>query len=299
MFSPVLAGGCAASTCCRATPHDLTGHKLEPVKSSIVRSRFRLKALLRADAKRRCSASWDRESRAVAALRPAGYSSGRGDCARGGCSARRWGSLAGGCLSCAGRAVLSECPAFDHACLCGFLAVSYVRSRLLFAACAPNRTACGMFRSCSAVGRDRHSCVLGCRAVIELGWFTSGLRVSLWRSRRVTGTWGTELRGGRGWRRGACASLRNRIGLAMLSAGSTLGLRAPDCAKESSTLWTLLRGWPSEEVRFTRRGCVGAGSPRRHPGTIGDLTGSDKRRPHCGWPGRSCGRSNIAVRTIA
>ena len=135
MFSPVLAGGCAASTCCRATPHDLTGHKLEPVKSSIVRSRFRLKALLRADAKRRCSASWDRESRAVAALRPAGYSSGRGDCARGGCSARRWGSLAGGgCLSCAGRAVLSECPAFDHACLCGFLAVSYVRSRLLFAA---------------------------------------------------------------------------------------------------------------------------------------------------------------------
>ena len=101
---------------------------------------------------------------------------------------------------------------------------------------------------------------------------------------------GTELRGGRGWRRGLCASLRNRIGLVSLSAGRTLGLRAPDCAKESSTLWTL----------FTlRRGCVGAGSPRRHPGTIGDLTGSDKRRPHCGWPGRSCGRSNIAVRTIA
>ena len=39
---------------------------------------------------------------------------------------------------------------------------------------------------------------------------------------------GTELRGGRGWRRGACASLRNRIGLVMLSAGSTLGLRAPN-----------------------------------------------------------------------
>ena len=110
---------------------------------------------------------------------------------------------------------------------------------------------------------------------------------------------GTELRGGRGWRRGACASLRNRIGLVSLSAGRTLGLRAPDCAKESSTLWTLLRGWPSEEVRFARRGCVGADSPRHHPGTIGDLTGSDKRRPHCGWPGRSCGRSNIAVRTIA
>ena len=39
---------------------------------------------------------------------------------------------------------------------------------------------------------------------------------------------GTELRGGRGWRRGACALLRRRIGLDMLSAGSTLGLRAPN-----------------------------------------------------------------------
>ena len=73
---------------------------------------------------------------------------------------------------CACHTFLSECLAFG--------------SRLLFAACAPNRTACGMFRSCSAVGRDRHSCVLGCRAVIGLGWFTSGLYVSLWRSRRRT-----------------------------------------------------------------------------------------------------------------
>ena len=54
-------------------------------------------AYVRADAKRRCSASWDRESRAVAALRPAGYSSGRGDCARGGCSAGRCGSLGMSC----------------------------------------------------------------------------------------------------------------------------------------------------------------------------------------------------------
>ena len=54
--------------------------------------------------------------------------------------------------------------------------------------------------------------------------------------------------------------LRNRIGLVVLSAGRTLGLRAPDCAKESSTLWTL----------FTlRRGCVGAYT-RRHPGTRKD-----------------------------
>ena len=168
--------------------------------------------------------------------------------------------------------------------------------------------------------------------------------------------------GERGWRRGLCAFLRSRIGVAALSAGSTLGLRAPDCAKESnveaalpplwtlftlrrgcvgaysrplcvfaqahwpwslsagstlglrapdcakesSTLWTLLRGWPSEKVRFTRRGCVGAYTRRRHPGTrkdppnsnlwfggsgciaiistrtIGDLPDSDL------WSGRSC-----------
>ena len=35
------------------------------------------------------------------------------------------------------------------------------------------------------------------------------------------------------------AFLREPIGFDMFSAGSTLGLRAPDCAKESSTLWTL------------------------------------------------------------
>ena len=51
---------------------------------------------------------------------------------------------------------------------------------------APNRTACDMFRSYSAVGRDRHACVLDGRAVIGLGGFISGLRVSLWRSRQRT-----------------------------------------------------------------------------------------------------------------
>ena len=45
--------------------------------------------------------------------------------------------------------------------------------------------------------------------------------------------------GVRSRRRGVRTLLRNHIGFAMLSAGSTLGLRAPDCAKESSTLWTL------------------------------------------------------------
>ena len=41
-----------------------------------------------------------------------------------------------------------------------------------------------------------------------------------------------------------------RIGLAVLSAGSTLGLNVEAALRP---LWTLFRGWPSERVRFTRR----------------------------------------------
>ena len=62
-------------------------------------------------------------------------------------------------------------------------------------------------------------------AVICLCGFTSGLDVFLWRSRRVTGVRRTGIRGRR---RGLCAFLRKHIGLVMLSAGSTLGLRAPN-----------------------------------------------------------------------
>ena len=93
--------------------------------------------------------------------------------------------------------------------------------------------------------------------------------------------------------RGACTLLRGHIGLAMLSAGSTLGATRPQtCAKESSTLWTLFRGWPSEKVRFTHRGCVGADSLRRHPGTRVDPTGSNL------WPGGSCCTEMIPIRSI-
>ena len=115
----------------------------------------------------------------------------------------------------------------------------------------------------------------GAGAVICLGGFTSSLYVYLWRSRRGyrrRGNAGNGRTGLRGWRRGTCALLRRHIGFVMLSAGSTLGLRAPDCAKESSTLWTL----------FTlRRGCVGAYSRRRRPGTRKAPPGSDL------WPGGS------------
>ena len=86
------------------------------------------------------------------------------------------------------------------------------------------------------------------------------------------------------------AFLRDRIGFAVFSAGSPLGAARPQtCAKESSTLWTLLRGWTSGKVRFARRGWGGADSRRRHPGIRKDPPGSDKRRPHCGWPdGSGC-----------
>ena len=157
-------------------------------------------------------------------------------------------------------------------------------------------------------GRDRHSRVLGVSVWLSaFGRFTSGLVVSLWRSRRgyrgaEDGDTGLAARplcvfAQAHWRccafrreyvgaprpkpapkslrlsglssrcggvvlvrvRGLCALLCGRIGLAMLSAGSTLGLRTPDCAKESNVeaalppLWTL----------FTlRRSCVGADSRR-------------------------------------
>ena len=116
-------------------------------------------------------------------------------------------------------AFLLRCFMFDHACCLPHSAKQNGLRNIAF-----------LFRrgSRSPVARSRIVDM-----VIELCRFTSGLYVSLWRSRRVTETWGTELRGGRGWRRGACASLRNRIGLAMLSAGSTLGQNAEAALRAS------------------------------------------------------------------
>ena len=190
---------------------------MRPVRPAAYWSRtgfLRIRAVFRADAAICHSFSGDRELWAVAALRLAGFSAGRGDCARGGRSARRGGSRAGLCSSCAGRAILSECrvfvrahhaflsecrvfvrahhaflsecrvfvcahhaflsecPAFDHA--------------VLFAAYAPNRTACGMLRSYSAGSRSPFVRSRIASAIIEGGWFTSGLRVFWRRSRRRT-----------------------------------------------------------------------------------------------------------------
>ncbi len=52
---------------------------------------------------------------------------------------------------------------------------------------ATNRTACDTLRSYSAGSRSPFARSRGVGAVICLGGFTSGLAVSLWRSRRVTG----------------------------------------------------------------------------------------------------------------
>ena len=97
-------------------------------------------------------------------------------------------------------------------------------SRLLFAACAPNRTACDMFRSYSRVGRDRHSHVLG--SSIWLSNFVSSLRDCAFLSGDPDGE--RRGRGERSRQRGVSALLRDRIGFAVFSAGSPLGLRAPN-----------------------------------------------------------------------
>ena len=120
---------------------------------------------------------------------------------------------------------------------------------------APNRTACGVLRSYSA-GRDRHLCVLA--VLVRLSSLAGSLRVCAFICGDLDGVAGDTGDAGNGatggWRRGLYALLRNHIGFAVLSAGSTLGATRPQtCAKESSTLWTL----------FTlRRGCVGANT---HP----------------------------------
>ena len=168
-------------------------------------------------------------------LRPAGFSSGRGDCARGG-NVLRGGEVLSKCLSSGSRRSYVSIGMFFVCLMPVIRSYRYVLRSITPAVCriAPNRTACDMLRSYSAVGRDRHSCVLGCRVVIGLCWFTSGLRVFWRRSRRGNeGTRGTEAAR-------QSAFLRDHIGFAAFSAGSPLGAARPQtCAKESSTLWTL------------------------------------------------------------
>ena len=128
-------------------------------------------------------------------------------------SARRCGSVAAfGVRFASVLAALSRCFAFG--------------SRLLFVSRQTGRLAI----ACVPIppGRDRHSCVLA--VLVRLSAFVGSLRACTFLCGDLDGvprTLGTE-NGERGWRRGLCASLRKHIGFAVLSAGSTLGLRAPN-----------------------------------------------------------------------
>ena len=129
------------------------------------------------------------------------------------------------------RAVLSECLAFVLRLSCIPIEMSCVRSRLLFAACAPNRTACDMFRSYSAVGRDRHSCVLECSDDYPALWVHFGLARFL--AAIPTGARGDAGDGGgAAWVR-FCVII---LALRRFPRGVRWGLRAPKPAPKSLRL---------------------------------------------------------------
>ena len=147
-------------------------------------------------------------------LRLAGYSSGTGVCARGGCSARLCVPVAALCHRLmAGLTVLSRRFASAHGwpyssvaafCLgsrptlrscrgalpsahgwpCGSVAALCHRLTPVFFLLEEKETACDSLRSCSAGSRSpfAHSPVSA--RLSAFGGFTLGLRVSLWRSRR-------------------------------------------------------------------------------------------------------------------
>ena len=110
---------------------------------------------------------------------------------------------------------LLECFAFDHACC---LPHSAKKKDSL-------RDVTFLFRA----GRNRHLE----RSQMSCGYQALLVHFGLVRFLQAIPT---ELRNRR---RSVSTLLRSPIGIAMLSAGSTLGLRAPDCAKETLSPWTL------------------------------------------------------------
>ena len=158
---------------------------------------------------------------------------------------------------------------------------------------ATNRTACGSLRFYSAGSRSP-LCILA--VSVQLSAFVGSLRVWPFLYGDLDGVPGTRRTGLAARRLCVFAQAHWLCGVFRGEyAGAKCGSRtaaAPDCAKESSTLWTLFRGWPSGRVCFTRRGCVGVDSLRRHPGTRKDPPGSNL------WPGGSCCIEMLSVRSI-
>ena len=121
---------------------------------------------------------------------------------------------------------------------------------------APNRTACGMFRSCSAVGRDRHSCVL--ELSVRLSGFVGSLRACTFlygdpdgerRDGETRRTEGTENGVGGAAEERFCVTIS---ALRRFPRGVRWGLRAPKPAPKSH--------WLSGLSSFgSRRGCVSHG----------------------------------------
>ena len=176
---------------------------------------MRGRALYRAAAAGCRSVSRDSELQAGAAFVPAGFSSGTGVCARGErrevirnaeFGMRNWGAGDERARHCG--SVAAVCRRFAHgiAVLLRWFALG-LRMALRFCCGVLPRFTPVFFplsgkkrrlaMSCVSIppGRDRHSCVLAMSVWLSaFGRFTSGLCVSLWRSRRVTGTRGTWIR---------------------------------------------------------------------------------------------------------
>ena len=140
------------------------------------------------------------------------------------------------------RAVLLGCLAFGSRLPCGSVGMSCVWFTPVSFPLSGKERRLAVSSVPIPPGRDRHSCVLAASFgylpwLVHFGFARFFMAIPT----GLPGTRGTRngVTKERGWRRGLCALLRGRIGLAVFSAGSTLGLRAPDCAKESSTLWTL------------------------------------------------------------
>ena len=146
------------------------------------------------------------------------------------------------------RAFLSECRAFISSLPCVSIGMSRVHLKpvarsycgvlrsITPAVCrlAPNRTACGILRSCSAGSRSPIVRSRDVGAVICLCGFTSGLAVSLWRSRRgCQGTRGTENGAGDAAFVPLCVVI---LVLKFFPRGVRWGLRAPKPAPKSLRL---------------------------------------------------------------